>query len=66
MGLDETGPYCKQVSSGNRVSHSVFSDDAKTSRSPRGIRGYSLLPAGRFGEWKVQGRSGGYKRSAVR
>ncbi|KAF8744275.1 Beta-galactosidase, domain 3, partial [Rhizoctonia solani] len=31
-----------------------------TSKSPRGIRGFQLPDGGKFGEWKVQGKLGGY------
>ncbi|KAG8906903.1 hypothetical protein FRB99_005786 [Tulasnella sp. 403] len=34
--------------------------DTDGSRSPRGIRGYQLLPGGDFDSWKVQGKIGGY------
>ncbi|CAG7854539.1 Probable beta-galactosidase A; AltName: Full=Lactase A; Flags: Precursor [Serendipita indica DSM 11827] len=46
MGMDETGPHY----------------DANQSKSPRGIRGYSLHSGGNFTSWKVQGRLGGYDR----
>ncbi|CAE6498012.1 unnamed protein product [Rhizoctonia solani] len=33
-----------------------------TSKSPRGIRGFQLPDGGKFGEWKVQGKLGGYTK----
>ena len=41
----------------------LFSVDANASKSPRGIRGYSLLPEGGFISWRVQGKQGGYNQS---
>ncbi|KAF8758678.1 Beta-galactosidase, domain 3 [Rhizoctonia solani] len=35
-----------------------------TSKSPRGIRGFQLPDGGKFGEWKVQGKLGGYTKYA--
>ena len=35
--------------------------DPNTSKSPRGIRGFKLND-GSFGEWKVQGKVGGYTK----
>ncbi|KAG9054012.1 hypothetical protein FS842_006438 [Serendipita sp. 407] len=45
MGMDETG----------------WPYDANKSKSPRGVRGYSLLSGAKFTTWKVQGRAGGYR-----
>jgi hypothetical protein len=41
----------------------LFSGAANTdsSKSPRGIRGFAL-DGNTFGEWKVQGKVGGYKK----
>ncbi|KAL1748893.1 glycoside hydrolase family 35 protein [Schizophyllum fasciatum] len=49
MGLDETGENPE-----------TGQEDTNLSKGPRGIRGFSLS-AGKFGDWKVQGKVGGYK-----
>ncbi|KAF6747875.1 glycoside hydrolase family 35 protein [Ephemerocybe angulata] len=42
----------------NQTSYDTY--DGDTSKSPRGIRGFQL-DTGEFGDWKVQGKVGGYK-----
>ena len=37
----------------------VNPEDPNLSKGPRGIRGFSLS-SGNFGNWKVQGKVGGY------
>ncbi|KAJ2913369.1 hypothetical protein MD484_g7048, partial [Candolleomyces efflorescens] len=42
----------------NQTDYGTYNGD--TSKSPRGVRGFRLLN-GTFGEWKVQGKVGGYR-----
>ncbi|RXW18167.1 hypothetical protein EST38_g7685 [Candolleomyces aberdarensis] len=42
----------------NQTDYGTYNGD--TSKSPRGVRGFRLLD-GTFGEWKVQGKVGGYR-----
>lgn len=42
----------------NETNYSTFDGDA--SKNPRGIRGFRL-DTGQFGDWKVQGKVGGYR-----
>jgi hypothetical protein len=39
----------------------ILDDAVDEERSPRGVRGF-MLNTGEFGEWKVQGKIGGYTK----
>lgn len=60
MGLNETG--CEfDVHYVKANIHNHKSATPNTSKGPRGIRGFKL-DGGTFGDWKVQGKVGGYRK----